>query len=160
MKHYGYHKQYPHLKRRENKIMHEKVDEILANESDPNGKLSDESGAKFDSGKNRMGLVLSAFAPAIEQVCTVGTLGANKYSDNGWKTTPKGIDRYTDAMLRHYIKECQGEILDPELTEMNNGKEIYHASCVAWNALARLTLIIDEINGKEKESWRKVDESS
>lgn len=129
----------------------------MPNQKDPHGKKANEAGAKLDANKNRMGLVLSDFAPAIAQVCKVGTLGANKYSPHGWITVPDGIERYTDAMLRHYFSEAMGKVLDPELTEMNNGDEIYHASCVAWNALARLTLILNEI---EVEKWRQVDAPS
>ena len=102
-----------------------------------------EPGSKLDAGKNRLGLVLGGFARALEAVSEVGTLGANKYSDNGWKEVSNGSDRYTDAMLRHLMKEFKGELTDKELTEMK-GDKVLHASCVAWNALARLSLILNE----------------
>ena len=100
-------------------------------------------GAKLDQGKNRLGLVLGGFSRALQQVGKVGTQGANKYSDNGWMEVDDGISRYTDAMLRHYMKEAEGEKFDPELSDMA-GEDIYHAACVAWNALARLDLMLCE----------------
>lgn len=127
-------------------------------QTDPTGKKADEAGAKLDAGKNRMGLVLGDFAPALEQVCKVGTLGANKYSAHGWITVPNGIERYTDAMLRHYFREAMGEMVDPELTDMNEGGEIYHAACVAWNALARLSLILNTESKPNEENQKWVDE--
>ena len=92
-------------------------------------------GAKDDSGKNRMALVLGAFAPALMLVSKVGTFGANKYTDNGWQTVPKGVARYEDAMLRHYFQYKDGETVDPE-------SGIHHLAHCAWNALAVLTLTL------------------
>lgn len=105
------------------------------NEVDPNGKQANEPGAKLDAGKNRLGLVLGGFALALEQVGQVGTFGANKYSPNGWVSVPNGVDRYTDAMYRHLMKEAQGEMIDPQT-------ELFHAAHTAWNALARLDLMV------------------
>ena len=94
------------------------------------------AGAKLDQDKPRTALVLGAFSKALLEVSKVGTFGANKYSDNGWKEVPNGIERYTSAMLRHYFAE-QSEFLDPETN-------LSHAAAVAWNALARLSLILKE----------------
>jgi hypothetical protein len=96
-----------------------------------------EPGAKLDDGKVRVGLVLGAFANALTEVCKVGTFGAKKYTDNGWLEVPNGIERYTDAMLRHWLAEQTGEWLDQE-------SELLHAAHLAWNALARLELILRE----------------
>lgn len=110
-------------------------------ESDPSGRPAHTPGSKLDAGKNRLGLVLMNFAPALEAVGRVGTFGASKYTENGWKQVPNGIDRYTDAMFRHLMKEAQGEVLDPD-------SQLAHAAHTAWNALARLSLMIDQ--AKEK----------
>jgi len=104
------------------------------NDTDPHGKNQHETGAKLDANKIRPALVLGAFPNALHHVCKVGTYGANKYSDNGWLDVPNGIERYTDAMLRHYLAE-QIEELDPE-------SELNHAAHLAWNALARLELLL------------------
>lgn len=109
-------------------------------EKDPYNKAPHEGGAKLDLGKNRLSLVLGGFANALQEVGKIGTYGANKYSANGWKTVPNGQERYTDAMLRHLFKELAGEELDPDT-------KLLHAAHGAWNALARLELIIRERNG-------------
>lgn len=100
-------------------------------EADPNGKV----GAKLDAGKNRLGLVLCGFARALQEVGRVGTHGANKYTDNGWLELPDGERRYTDAMLRHLMREATGEERDPD-------SGLHHAAHAAWNALARLDLAL------------------
>lgn len=104
-------------------------------EADPNGKRSSEAGAKLDAGKNRLGLVLFGFSRALQAVGKVGTYGANKYSDNGWVDVPDGERRYTDALLRHLLREADGEALDQDT-------QLHHAAHAAWNALARLDLML------------------
>lgn len=91
------------------------------------------AGAKDDSGKNRVGLVLGGFSKGLFEMSKVGTFGANKYTANGWKTVPQGIDRYEDAMLRHWLAYKSGETCDPE-------SGLPHLAHCAWNVLAVLTL--------------------
>jgi hypothetical protein len=90
-------------------------------------------GAKDDAGKQRWGLVLGDFAPALAEVVKVGTFGAKKYTDGGWLQVPNGIKRYSDAALRHAAAHAMGELNDPETG-------LPHLAHVAWNALAVLTL--------------------
>ena len=104
-------------------------------EHDPTGRRPNEAGAKLDAGKNRLGLVLGSFSRALQAVGEVGTYGANKYSANGWIEVPDGAARYTDAMLRHYLKEAAGETCDADT-------QLLHAAHTAWNALARLDLML------------------
>jgi hypothetical protein len=52
---------------------------------------------------------------------------------------PNGIDRYTDAAYRHLLKEAQGEMVDPD-------SKLLHAAHTAWNALARLDLILRKMD--------------
>lgn len=106
-------------------------------ESDPLGRSAHTPGAKLDAGKNRLGLVLGDFARALTEVGRVGTYGANKYTDRGWVSVPNGVDRYTDALYRHLMREAIGEDVDPDTG-------IHHAAHAAWNALARLDLLIRE----------------
>ena len=94
-------------------------------------------GVKLDTGKNRMGLTVMGFARALEAVGEVSTFGAAKYIDNGWIAVPRGYERYTDALLRHLLAEGKGEALDAE-------SELLHAAHAAWNALARLDLLLRE----------------
>lgn len=106
-------------------------------EKDPNGMSAHSAGSKLDAGKLRAGLVLGSFAHALAAVAAVGTFGANKYTPNGWVTVNDGINRYTDAMLRHFLKEAIGEQVDTD-------SGLHHAAHLAWNALARLELLIRE----------------
>lgn len=100
-------------------------------ESDPTGKTPHEAGAKLDAGKNRLGLVLGGFALALEEVGKVGTYGAEKYTENGWKDVPNGEKRYLDAKYRHEMAYHRGEITDPVTG-------IHHLAHAAWNSLAAL----------------------
>lgn len=111
---------------------------LLEKQTDPYGKSPHEAGAKLDAGKVRVGLVLLGFPRALMEVAKVGTFGATKYTDDGWKNVPNGTKRYTDAMLRHLLKEAQGEVFDPETG-------IAHAAHLAWNALARLELQLTQL---------------
>jgi len=109
-------------------------------EQDPDGIDPHSGGAKLDAGKPRVGLVLGGFARALREVSKVGTFGANKYSADGWKSVAGGMERYTDAMLRHFMDEAAGEAVDKD-------SQCLHAAQVAWNALARLEFILEERDG-------------
>lgn len=104
-------------------------------ESDPTGRTANDPGAKLDAGKTRLWLVLGGFANALEEVGKVGTFGARKYSDDGWKQVPDGVSRYSDALMRHLLAEAAGEDADPD-------SGLLHAAHAAWNALARLELTL------------------
>ena len=108
-------------------------------ETDPTGRNIHEAGAKVDEGKPRVGLVLGDFSQALMEVAKVGTFGANKYSDSGWISVPDGINRYTDALGRHLLYEGKGESVDPD-------SGLQHAAHAAWNALARLELMLRSSN--------------
>lgn len=110
-------------------------------EYDPTGLGQHEPGAKLDGGKVRPELVMRGFANALWAVAEIGTYGAQKYTDDGWEKVPDGFQRYTDAMYRHLLREHQGEALDPE-------SGFLHAAHTAWNALARLELLLRELRDK------------
>lgn len=67
----------------------------------------------------------------------VGTFGAEKYTKGGWLDVPDGVERYTDALYRHLLAEGRGELVDHE-------SGLLHAAHSAWNALARLDLMLRE----------------
>lgn len=93
---------------------------------------------KYDAGKAPVLKGAIAYFPrAIESVATVSGFGATKYAWAGWRHVPNGLDRYSDALVRHLITEAKGEVLDPE-------SGLLHAAHAAWNALARLELLIME----------------
>lgn len=103
-------------------------------EADPTGRAPGTPGAKLDAGKAPMlrGCV-EYFPLALEQVAKVSQFGANKYTWKGWETVPDGINRYGDALVRHLAKEEH----DPD-------SGLLHAAHAAWNALARLELMLRE----------------
>ena len=96
---------------------------------DPTGTTQHAPGAKLDGGKLRPALVLGGFASAVEAMVKVGSDGARKYTDNGWKTVPNGKARYEDALLRHLLAHLRGEVIDEE----SGSPHIIH--CM-WNAAA------------------------
>lgn len=111
-------------------------------EKDPNGKQPHEPGAKLDAGKSplRRGL-LEYFPRACFAVADVSAAGAEKYAWKGWESVPDGISRYGDAGLRHVLyASIEGPV------DKDTGK--LHAAHEAWNALARLELILREMESK------------
>lgn len=92
-------------------------------------------GVKLDDGKPRLGLVFMTMARALQEVGDVATFGANEYSDDGWLAVPDGERRYTHAMFRHLMEEAVGNERDAK-------SKLRHAAHTAWNALARLDLMI------------------
>jgi hypothetical protein len=113
---------------------------LVSTESDPLGKNPHEPGAKLDNGKVCVWRgALSYFPRAIEQVAAVSTFGARKYAWKGWESVPDGINRYSDAMGRHLVEEGIGHVHDKD-------SGLLVAAHTAWNALARLELMLREIN--------------
>lgn len=107
----------------------------MAAGSDPHGKNAHDPGAKLDAGKPMVGLMLQGFPRALRAVAEVTTYGAKKYSPNGWMHVPDGFNRYSDAMGRHLLLETEEGPYDGE-------SQCLHAAMVAWNALARLELMM------------------
>lgn len=91
------------------------------------------AGAKFDSGKVDMQLVISGFAHALYEVSAVATFGAKKYTRDGWKQVDDAHHRYSAALHRHINAHERGELADPE-------SGLSHLAHAAWNALAILQL--------------------
>lgn len=110
----------------------------LYSEKCPNDRPLNEPGVKADAGKVMASLLFTDFGLALNEVARVGTFGAKKYTKHGWRSVNNGIERYTDAMVRHLISE-QKENLDKD-------SQLMHAAHLAWNALARLQLLL---SGKE-----------
>lgn len=109
---------------------------------DPYGKEAHTPGAKLDADKLQPLLVYEGFAGALELVTAVATMGAKKYTPDGWLLVPEGQRRYTNAMLRHLNAELQGCQRDDE-------SGLPHAAHTAWNALARLELLLIEMEDNQ-----------
>jgi|SRR5208337_1235275 len=114
-------------------------------EKDPNGFSVNTPGAKMDKGKAPLlrGL-LHYFPRALTHVSMVSQAGHDKgYPWKGWESVPEGVVRYGDALVRHLLAEEVEGLIDAKDTKM------YHAAQVAWNALARLELILREVESKK-----------
>lgn len=99
-------------------------------------------GTKFDQGK--VPLVqgcLSYFPNALCAVALVSDYGRSKYettfAERNWFYVPDAVDRYGDGLGRHIIKEATEGMHDHESGYL-------HAAHAAWNALARLELLLAE----------------
>jgi hypothetical protein len=105
-------------------------------ERDPSGKLPTQPGAKLDAGKAPvMRGVMMYFPRALVAVANVSNYGAEKYTWGGWLSVEDGISRYSDALGRHLLAEAIDGSIDPDT-------DLLHAAQVAWNALARLELML------------------
>ena len=104
-----------------------------------------DEGIKHDQGKPKVGMVLQYFPLATLEVAKCGTYGTKKYGngkfwDHNWEKVENGVERYSDAMLRHFLSEAtEGTDKDTDLL---------HACHVAWNALARLELMLKKEKNK------------
>jgi len=105
-------------------------------ETDPNGIAPHTPGAKLDAGKSPvMRGAIQYFPRALAAVADVSLHGATKYAWKGWESVPDGVARYSDALGRHLVLEAAQGPIDPETG-------LAHAAQVAWNALARLELML------------------
>lgn len=95
---------------------------------------------KYDTGKTPVGQMVKDFSASLEEVARVWEYGTRKYAKSNWKHLENAENRYTDAMLRHLLQE-EKELLDKET-------ELLHAAHVAWNALARLYFIVNQLEDK------------
>lgn len=121
-----------------------KAEKMLYTEADPNGKKPHEPGAKLDAGKAPiMRGLLDYFPRACMAVAEVSAFGASKYAWKGWESVPDGVQRYSDAEMRHACKES---IEGPR--DADSG--LMHKAHRAWNALAALELALreDETRGR------------
>lgn len=98
-------------------------------------------GVKFNSGKPRVGLIVSK---AWLEVAKVGTFGAEKYGDHNFRKGMKW-SWLIDAAFRHLIAYMTGERIDPE-------SGLSHLAHIAWNILALLEFEIEGVG--EDDLWK------
>ena len=115
----------------------------MAKQKDPDGIDQHQAGAKLDSHKPKVDLMLSGFSRALLAVAEVTTYGANKYAPKGWEKVKDPIARFSQAKARHMMQGYT-EKYDQE-------SNLRHAAHEAWNALAVLEFII---RGEEDEKTR------
>lgn len=118
-------------------------------EKDPDGKNPHEPGAKLDDGKRKLYTHLICYFPrALEAVCEVSEVGARKYTRDGWKSVDNGEERYADADVRHMFAEAKGELVDFDT-------KLYHSAQKTWNSLAKLELMLRDIEQRQKMNDRQ-----
>lgn len=105
-------------------------------ETDPNGVDAHATGSKLDAGKTLAWLCLSSFSLALNEVARVTTIGAAKYTPNGWATVPDGEQRYMEAFARHMLDLGAGKTID----DAPGGTQCLHKAQMIWNLLASLEL--------------------
>lgn len=91
-------------------------------EVDPYGFPQHAPGSKLDNGKVDWSLALW---DAFHQCVAVQTYGATKYTRDGWRSVPDGVDRYQAALIRHFVAWKSGELIDPE----SNLPHLAHMMC-------------------------------
>lgn len=102
--------------------------------------VSTSKGIKYDKGKPRVAEFIQDFGDSLLEVTKVWEFGCEKYGKSNWKDVENGEVRYTNAMLRHFLKE--------PIKTYDDETNLLHATHLAFNALARLHFIIQK--GKEK----------
>jgi len=107
-----------------------------AAEADPNGLAPNAPGAKLDAGKQRVWLMVSGFSRALAEVAAVTTVGAAKYTPDGWMSVEDGSARYMDAFGRHMLSLGKGNTVD----DATGGTGCLHKAQMIWNLLASLEL--------------------
>ena len=121
---------------------------MQANEKDPNGRDLKQGGAKADQGKVDVTRgCLHYFPRAITAVADLSERGAKKYSWKGWESVPDGIHRYGGALGRHELR------IEGDYTRVDPDTGVLEAAAVAWNALARLELILRQTQMVEKQLY-------
>jgi hypothetical protein len=106
---------------------------------------------KLDSGKVRLSLLPKSL---LWDVARVREYGCAKYGDpEGWKKVPNPIQRYRDAMDRHWAdlvgEFSPAEDKDPESNLSHAAHFLCNAMFLAWFALNRADLLNDYRNNLE-----------
>lgn len=96
---------------------------------DPDGLDAHEPGCKLDAGKKRWDLCPWE---EIEGMVDILTFGANKYTDNGWKSVKNARARYMAALIRHWRQIESGETHDQESGEPHWKHMLCNAVFLAW----------------------------
>jgi hypothetical protein len=91
---------------------------------------------KSDMGKPRVAKTMKAFPLALIAISELSDFGSEKYPDTHWHDVPDGFNRYSDAMMRHFLSEG-GDCLDKDIES-----GLLHITATAWNAMGRLEILL------------------
>lgn len=96
-------------------------------------------GTKHDNGKPLIGDMIIDYKVQLLELCKVFEHGTKTYGLGNWKQVENGEERFTNAMIRHLLRE--DEVYDEETG-------LLHAAQVFFNAGARLYFILERMNKK------------
>ena len=92
-------------------------------------------GKKQDEGKLNFALLP---LEELEDLVRVMEYGAKKYGEKpreqNWKNVNNGVDRYSAALLRHFVAWRKGEVLDSESKLPHLAHVIFNAMCLNYHA--------------------------
>jgi len=88
-----------------------------------------QTGMKYSEGKPRWQL-MGPLWPAMEQVVTVLTRGAEKYADDNWMDVDRS--EYIRAIMSHYSKYASGEVYDKDMGSNHLANLICSALFLLW----------------------------
>ena len=91
------------------------------------------TGIKHDEGKLRLADFITDFKDVFQELALIYEFGTNKYGRKNWSKVENGYERYSNALMRHFLSEG---------TDAETG--IDHQAHVAYNALMRLHFILEE----------------
>lgn len=94
-------------------------------------------GVKHDNGKPLIGDMIIDYKVQLLELCKVFEHGTKTYGLGNWKQVENGEERFTNAMIRHLLRE--NEVYDEETG-------LLHAAQVFFNAGARLYFILERMN--------------
>ncbi|MBR5304908.1 MAG: hypothetical protein IKU37_08810 [Candidatus Gastranaerophilales bacterium] len=99
----------------------------------------EKKGIKHDAGKPKIADMIFDYKVQLLELCKVFEYGTKTYGLGNWKELEDGKERFTNAMMRHFLSE--DEVYDEETG-------LLHASQVFYNAGARLYYILKEMEQK------------
>ena len=99
----------------------------------------EKKGIKHDAGKPKIADMIFDYKVQLLELCKVFEYGTKTYGLGNWKELEDGKERFTNAMMRHFLSE--DEVYDTETG-------LLHASQVFYNVGARLYYILKEMEQK------------
>lgn len=110
--------------------------------------VGENGGKKCDDGKREMDLLFDA-PEALEMIVDVLEYGKKKYGRCNWKDVD--IERYRNALQRHYIQIKKGNLWDDD---PKTGTGALHWANIACCALFSLQITIDELKKKNEFNYK------
>lgn len=106
--------------------------------------------ARFNEGKPKLSYFMRSFPKVLEAIARVKEFGANKYSDDNWRSGGKPDAEYLDSMARHLDFFLKGEVYDAD-------SGCHHLGQAIWNLCALMELNYKDVPViDEKVFWERI----